>query len=174
MQLIFHVSQAEKETEQLVLESLRQNVEEQTKGAALQATLMSSQQYQSNIETEKKLLAEQTEKQLRDWKLKMELEQKLHEKQIVADLTAGFEQRASQLKVELESSQQQTVQMMIQMHKESMESQNKLVQLLASRPPPQPVTVRREPGLLTGLLSGVLGKLPLGGLLGGILGGGKQ
>jgi len=173
MQLTFHVSQAEQEKEQLVLETLRQNVEQQKKGAALQASLMNTQQFTTNIESEKNLLAEQTEKQLRDWKQKMELEHKLREKQIAADLSAGFDKRANQLKTELESAQQQTLQMMIQMHKESMESQNKLIQFLATRPPPQPVIVKREPGLLTSLLGGLLGKLPLGGLLGGVVGGDK-
>jgi len=160
MQLKFNVSDAEKEKEQLILEKERKNVEQAKKDSKLQEAFTNSQQLRTNVESERNLLAEQNERQTRDWKAKIELESKLREQQIIADLKAGFDERANQLKAELVSSQKQTMTMMMQMQKENKESQAKLMQLLTvvAKPPPPPVVVR-PPGPITALIQGLLGAL---------------
>jgi len=170
MQLKFNVSAAEKEKEQLLTQKARKGVEQQKKNAELQKALLNSKQLKSNVEQERRLLAEQNEKQAREWKARIDLESKLREQQIVADLKAGFDDRAARLRAELAGTQNQTMQMMMQMQKENMESQAKLTQFLtmqakkqqqAPPPPPEP-----RQGLLTSILTpvtnlvdGLLGKL---------------
>jgi len=116
--------------------------------------------------TKKRLLAEQNEKQYREWKARLDLESKLREQQIVSDLKAGFEDRANRVRTEFAASQNQTMQMMMQMQKESLESQAKLTQFVVSQKQqqPQPVEVRQPPGLLTSILT------PVADLVGGLLG----
>jgi len=106
----------------------------------------------------KRLLEEQNERQYSEWKARVDLESKLREQQIAAELHAGFDERANRLRAELATSQQQTMQMMMQMRKEANEAEAKLAQLLLEQsktPPAQPVAAARRPGLLTSLLSPV-------------------
>jgi len=131
---------------------------------------MESQQLKTNVTQEKKLIAEQNERQYREWKARVDLDSKLREQQIKTELQGGFEDRANRLRAELATSQQQTMQMMMQMRKEANEAEAKLSQALleqsktAPTPPEAPV---RQPGLLTSLLTPVTGLvdslLPLGG-----------
>jgi len=128
---------------------------------------MNSQQLKTNVEQERAILAEQNEKQYREWKARMDLESKLREQQILAQVKAGFEDRANKLRAEFAASQNQTVQMMMQMQRESLESQAKLTQFLMSQkqqPQPSGLQVGRPLGLLTSLLT------PVTDLLGGLLG----
>jgi len=169
MQLKFNVSAAEKEKEQLLTKRARENVEQQKKTAELQRTMQNSEQQQTNVEQEKRILAEQAEKQYREWKSRMDLESKLREQEIKTALQSGFEDRANKLRVEFAASQNQTAQMMMQMQRQSLESQAKLTQFITAQnkkqqqTPPPPA---RQPGLLTSILTpvtsfvdGVLGKL---------------
>jgi len=128
--------------------------------------LINSQQLKTNVEQERRLLAEQNEKQYREWKARMDLESKLREQQIVADLQAGFDDRANRLRTEFAGSQNQTMQMMMQMQRESLESQAKLTQFIMTQKQqaPPPTEVRQPPGLLTSILS------PVTDLVGGLLG----
>jgi len=103
---------------------------------------------------------------------KIDLETKLREQKIAAELKAGFEDRANKLRAESIASQQQTVQMMKHMQKESMESQTKLTQMLMQQKQEepkqqQPVQEQRPPGLLTSILAPVTGVVD--GLLGKLL-----
>jgi len=168
MQLEFNVSSAEKEKEQLLTRRARENIEQQKKSAELQKAVMNSQQLQTNVGQEKRILAEQNERQYSEWKSRVDLESKLREQEIVSAMQSGFEDRANRLRVEFASSQQQTMQMMKQMQRESLESQAKLTQFITAQKQqqPPPVVEARQPGLLSSLLSpvtalvdGVLGKL---------------
>jgi len=175
--LEFGLSAAEKEKEQLLVAESRKEIEQQKKNAELQKAAMDSQQLQTNVKQEKNLLQEQNERQYREWKSRVDLESKLREQQISTELQAGFEDRANRLRAELATSQQQTMQMMMQMRKDANESEAKLAQLLMeqSRTPPatQPEAARKQPGLLTSLLTPVTGLVDglLAPVTGGILGG---
>jgi hypothetical protein len=166
MQLKFNVSAAEKQKEQLLTAKAKKNIEQQKKSVELKKTLINSQQLKTNVEQERRLLAEQNEKQYREWKARMDLESKLREQQIVADLQAGFDDRANRLRTEFAGSQNQTMQMMMQMQRESLESQAKLTQFIMTQKQqaPPPTEVRQPPGLLTSILS------PVTDLVGGLLG----
>jgi len=117
----------------------------------------------------KRLLAEQNERQYREWKARIDFESKLREQQIATELRAGFDDRANRLRSELAASQQQTMQMMMQMRKEANESEAKLSQILLeqSKTPPTPPVATRKPGLLSAILAPVLGLVDniAGGLL---------
>jgi len=166
MQLKFNVSKVDKEKEQLISQKAKQNIEHQKKSVEMKQGLMNSQQQKTNIEQERKLLAEQNERQYREWKARLELESKLREQQIVAELKAGFEERANRLRAESAAAQNQQVQMMMQMQRESMESQSKLTQFLikSKQQPPPRVVEQKPPGLLSSILA------PVGDLVGGLLG----
>jgi hypothetical protein len=165
MQMKFNVSSVEKEKEQLLTQKAGRNVEQQRKHVELQKALSTSSQLQTNVESEKRLLQEQNERQAREWKERIDLESKFREQQIVADLEAGFDQRAQQLKQELGASQKQTMQMMMQFQKENMEQQAKLTQFLTMHAKQQQQVVVPPPprgGLLSGIIGAVddiLGKL---------------
>jgi len=124
----------------------------------------------TNVESEKRLLAEQNEKQAREWKERIDLESKMREQQIIADLQQGFDDRAERLKAELAASQQQTMHMMMQLQKENMEQQAKLTQFLTLHAKQQQqIQVPSEPR--RGLLSGILGAVDdILGAVDGILG----
>jgi len=169
--LEFGLSATEKEKEQLLMEENRKSIEQQKRSAELQESLMHSQQFQGNVEMERKLLAEQNEKQAREWKSRTDLDSKLRQEQIAAEFQNGFEERAKVLKSELAESTNQSMQMMLQMQRESREQQEKLTLLLLEhsqkpQPQPQPVETRR-PGLLTSLLAPVTNLV--GSLLGSVL-----
>jgi len=161
--LQFGLSAAEKEKELLLAIEYRKNMEQQKKQAELQKGLMGSQQLQTNVETERKLLAEQSERQFREWKARVDLESRLREQQIESDLETGFQDRATHLSAELAASQQQMMMTMMQMRKEANETEMKLASLMLEKskktPPMSPPTplVRNQPGLLSSLLSPVTG-----------------
>jgi len=164
--LEFGLSDTEKEKEQLLLQGSRKNIEQQKKSSELQEAVINTQQVQTNLDTERKLLAEQNERQAREWKSRLDLESQLRQEQIAADLKAGFEERAKVLRNELADTTNKSMQMMMQMQKDAMESQAKLAQFLIvnknKQPPPPPVQARPQ-GLLTSILA------PVTSLVGGIL-----
>jgi len=151
------------------------------KNAELRQALMNKNQIESNVQNESAFLRGQMEKEYREMKERYGYEAKLREKQIQADLKSGFEKRAQALQQELKEKGTQTLKMMLQMQKDAQASQKELTQKLldakrTSVPAPQP-----SRGLLSSLLSPVLGVvgsltstvdnlLPLGG--GGYGGGG--
>jgi len=95
------------------------------------------------------------------------LEMKMREKQIRADLEAGFDKRAEALQKELHAKTNGTLQMMMQMQKEANMKQAQLTQKLMEMKrttPPEPPQARPR-GLLTSLLTPITslvdGLLPL-------------
>jgi membrane-bound lytic murein transglycosylase len=161
--LEFNLSKNEREKENVIMAQSRKNVEQQKKSQEFEESTMNSQQVQKNLDTERRLLQEQNEKQEREWKSRIDLEAQLRQQQIAADLKSGFEERAKSLHEEMNASNQQQMMMMMQMQKESKEQQDKLTQLLTmemnKQPPPPPP---RPAGLLSTILAPVanfLGKL---------------
>jgi len=157
MQMKFNVTSVEKEKEQLLTQKARKGVEQEKRNVELQRALGTSQQIKTNTESEKRLLAEQNEKQAREWKERIDLESKMREQQIIADLQGGFDDRAERLKAELAASQQQTMHMMMQLQKENQEQQAKMAQFLTLHAKQQQqIPIPQEPRR-GGLLSGILG-----------------
>jgi len=128
--------------------------------------MINSQQLQTNVEQEKRILAEQNARQYHEWKARMDEASRVREQQIGVEMNSGFEDRANRLRSEFAASQNQSMQMMKQMQKESLESQAKLTQFMMSQQQqqPPPVEVRQPPGLLSSILT------PVGNLVGGLLG----
>jgi hypothetical protein len=167
--LEFKLSDTEKETERAFLADRRKTLEQQKKKAELDEALMNLQQVQRNLETEKRLLAEQTEKLAREWKAKIDLDSKLRTEQIARELNDGFDERAKALQKELTDINHQTLAMMRQIQRESREHQAQFTQALRERrkkessptsSPPQPhqpslAERGNQPGLLGSLLSPV-------------------
>jgi hypothetical protein len=163
--LEFNLSETEKEKEKLIMAEGKKNVDLQKKHQEGQEAVMNSQQVQKNIETERRLFQEQSEKQAREFKERIDLEAQLRRLQIERDLKAGFEERAKTLHEEITMSTNQQTAMMMQMQKDSMEQQAKLTQMLTlemnKQPPPPPPN---PPGLLTTILA------PVANFLGNVLG----
>jgi len=116
-------------------------------------------------------LAEQNQRQANEWKSRIDLESKLRQEQAARELEAGFEERAKMLHSELAENTAQSMQVMMQMQKESMESQARLSQLLleqnqiaVKQQQMQAQSQPQQPG--QGLLTSVL--TPVTGLVGGL------
>jgi len=149
----------------------RKTVEQRKKKVELEDALKNSQQLQSNVQREKMILAEQNERQANEWKSRIELESKLRQEQAAKDLRAGFDERAKMLQSELAENTNQSMQIMLQMQKESQESQARLSQLLieqqqiAAKQQQMQMQQSQEPrqgGLLTSVLN------PVTNLVGGL------
>jgi hypothetical protein len=165
--LEFNLTDQEKEKERILLAEHRKSVEQQKKRAEMEESLMATHQIQMNLEMEKRLLMEQNEKQAREWKARVDLESKLRTEQVARDLNAGFEERAKMLQKELAESNNQTLRMVMQMQKESKESQAKLTQALIEQNKIEQQKLAAESRSQQGLLGSVLS--PVTNLVGNLL-----
>jgi len=130
------------------------------KNTELRPALMNKNQVQTNVQGQSDYLQEQSERAYREMKERYALEMKMREKQIQADLKAGFDKRAGALQKELQQKTAGTLRMMMQMQKEANARQAQLTQKLMElqrTSPPEQVEVRRPRGLLTSILSNLLG-----------------
>jgi len=126
------------------------------KNAELRQALTNKDQVETNVQSQGDYLKEQSERAYREMKEKYALEAKMREKQIAADLAAGFNKRAEALQKELQSKTAETLRMMMQMQKEASARQAQLAQKLMEMKrtaPPAPVEVRRPRGLLSSILT---------------------
>jgi len=116
---------------------------------------MNKEQIETNVQNESDYLRQVSEKEYKEMKERYAFEAKEREKQIQAELKAGFDQRAEALQKELQEKGATTVKMLMQMQKEVQERQKELSQKLLDikkKTPPQPAPVKSQ-GLLTSLFA---------------------
>jgi len=157
--LQFNISATEKEKEELLAESAQKEIESEKNHAELRQAFVNKNQVQTNVQGQSDYIRERSERDYREMKERCALDIKMREKQIQADLQAGFDKRAGALQKELQGKTQQTLQMMMQMQREANARQAELTQRLMEMkrtPPPEPVEVRRPRGLLTSILSPIV------------------
>jgi len=153
--LQFDISEVEKEKERLLAESAQKEIESEKKNAELQQGFMNKEQIETNVQNESDYLRQVSEKEYKEMKERYAFEAKEREKQIQAELKAGFDQRAEALQKELQEKGATTVKMLMQMQKEVQERQKELSQKLLDikkKTPPQPAPVKSQ-GLLTSLFA---------------------
>jgi len=120
---------------------------------------MNKEQIETNVQNESDYIREISEKEYREMKERYAFDVKESERQIAADLKAGFDKRAEALQRELQEKGAGTLKMMMQMQKEVNARQAQLTQKLLDmkkKTPPQPeLEVRKAQGLLASLFAPV-------------------
>jgi len=159
IELQFDISAVEKEKERLIAEAAQKEIENEKKNAELRQALMNKEQIETNVQNESDYIREISEKEYREMKERYAFDVKESERQIAADLKAGFDKRAEALQRELQEKGAGTLKMMMQMQKEVNARQAQLTQKLLDmkkKTPPQPeLEVRKAQGLLASLFAPV-------------------
>jgi len=159
------LSGVEKQKEDATLFETRKKVEQQRIMNQQQKLYGTCSQLEANVGQERELLSEQNERQAREWKERTDFAASLVAHQIEDDHKSGFDNRAEELRKELNATTDKTRQMMLEMQKQHNESQHRMDQLLHMVvekqrrqvvPPQQFVEQKPSGGLLSSLLGGLL------------------